>query len=301
MPIGYQFKYELRHLRTFLVIADLLSFRKAAEQLHIAQPALTRQIQQLEEALDCILFDRKKRSIKLTEAGQNFYEKLPLLFDQLEALTEQTRKIASGEISALRIGFSGAAMSSFLPSIIKEMRKSLEHCEFDFVEKTSDQQILDIKNDKLDAAFILFHPDDSELNVIPIRPEKIGLVLPEDHPLTAKKTVSLKALEKEKIILFPRHMNPVMYDEIIAHCHKAGFSPNVVREAAPRANAVCLVAANEGIATIAESYAHSCVQGTTYRPIKQPGPMIRFSCVVKAERDEEWLRVLKNIIKNKLS
>ncbi len=251
--------------------------------------------------MGCELFDRKKRRIKLTAAGENLYEKLPLLFTQLQSITEKTQKIATGEISALRFGYSGAAMSSFLPAVIRKMRKSLEQCEYDFIEKTSDQQILDIKNDKLDAAFILYQPEDENLNVIPIRPEKIGLILPEDHPLAAKKTIPLEALKNEKLILFPRSMNPVMYDEIIAHCHKAGFSPNVVREATPRSSAICLVAAGEGIVTIAESYAHSCLQGTTYRPIKQPGPMIRFCCVVKAGRDEQWLKVLNDIIKKDLN
>lgn len=299
MSERYRFNFELRHLRSFLVIAEQLSFRKAAEQLHIAQPALTRQIQQLEEALSCQLFDRKERRIKLTKAGENLYQEIPSVLKQLTSISERTRKISTGEVSALRIGYSGAAMSSFLPEIISGLREMLEQCELDFFEKTSDQQLLDIKNDNLDIAFLLFQPDDKSVINIPIRPEKIGLVLANSHPLTSKKNITLSDLKKEKIILFPRHMNPIMYDEIIAHCHQAGFSPNIIKEAAPRSNAIGLVAAGIGIATIAESYAHSCVKGTTYRPIKQPGPMIDFCCVVKAGREEVWLKSLKQLIKKR--
>lgn len=301
MPYGYQSKFDLRQLRSFLAIADQLSFRKAAELLHIAQPALSRQIQQLEDALECQLFDRQKRRIQLTDAGRFLFERLPQLLDQLEITTDQTRKVATGQISSLRFGYSGAAMSSFLPSVIREIRETLDKCEIHFVEKTSDQLIMDVLHGKLDAAFILYHPDNPLLNVIPIRPEKIGIILPDNHALVSKEIISLKDLKSETFILFPRQMNPVMYDEIIAHCHQSGFSPKKIRETAPRSNAIGLVAAGEGIATIAESYAHTCVQGTAYRPLKQPGPMIRFCCITKADCDGEWLNLLKKIIKRDLS
>jgi len=300
MPNRYQFKFELRHLRSFLTIADLLSFRKAAERLHIAQPALSRQIHQLEEALECQLFDRHKRRIQLTGAGQYLYEKLPPLLEQLQNTTDQTQKVATGRISSLSFGYSGAAMSSFLPAVIREIRNTLDKCEFNFVEKTSDQLILDVLHDKIDAAFILYHPENPSLDIIPIRPEKIGIILPDDHNLVSKEIISLKDLEQETLILFPRKMNPVMYDEIITHCHQAGFTPKIIRETAPRSNAIGLVAAGEGIATIAESYAHTCVRGTIYRPLKQPGPMIHFCCVTKTDREGEWLTILKKIIKRDL-
>ena len=216
-------------------------------------------------------------------------------------MTDQSQKVATGLIGSLRFGYSGAAMSSFLPSIIREIRSTLDECEFHFVEKTSDQLILDVLNEKIDAAFILYHPDDPLLDVIPIRPEKVGIILPEDHALVSKKNISLKDLKNETLILFPRKMNPVMYDEIIAHCHQAGFSPKVIREAAPRSNAIGLVAAGEGVATIAESYAHTCVSGTIFRALKQPCPMIRFCCITRTDREGEWLSLLKNIIQRDLS
>lgn len=301
MLINYQSKFGLRHLRSFMVIADQLSFRKAASLLHIAQPALSRQISQLESSLECELFDRQKRQIQLTEAGAFLYKKTPALFDQLQNILEQTHNVGSGRISSLRFGYSGAAMSSFLPAVIREIRNTLDQCEFHFFEKTSDQLILDVLHEKIDAAFILYHPENPLLNLIPIRSERMGIILPDGHPLTSKKEVSLKELKNETLILFPRKMNPIMYDEIIAHCHRAGFSPREIRETAPRSTAIGLVAAGEGVATIAESYAHTCVRGTVYRPLKQPGPMIQFCCITHAERDGEWLNILKNIIQRDLS
>lgn len=298
---SYQLKFELRHLRSFLTIAEELNYRKAAVKLHIAQPALSRQIAQLEEAIGCKVFDRSKRNIRLTTAGQYLYEKLPILIEQIQATTTQARKIDSGLIATLTFGYSSAAMSSFLPSVIREVRTTLEECEFIFHERTSNKLIDDVISERLDAAFILYRPDNKLLNTIPIRSEKIGVILPDNHRLARKRTIAAKELINETLILFPRAMNPIMYDEIIVYCQQAGFSPKAIREAAPRSTAIGLVAAGEGIATIAESLKHTCVSGTVYRPLTQPGPMIEFSCITRLDKTGRWLDVLTNIIKRDLS
>jgi DNA-binding transcriptional LysR family regulator len=300
MPNRYQLKFELRHLQTFMVIAEELSFRKAAEVLLIAQPALSRQILQLEEALDCLLFDRHKLKIKLTAAGEYFYDKLPNLFNQVYEISQHTQRIAAGQSAIIKIGYSSAAMSGFLPAIIREIQNKLENCEFKFVEGTSNELIHSVTKEQLDAAFILFRPKFPLLKTIPIKADKTGIILPEDHALTAKKRVALKDLKDETLILFPRSTNPEMYDEIISYCHKAGFSPKAIIETAPRSTAIGLVAAGQGIATIAESLKYTCVMGTTYRPLIQPCPMINFSCIVRSDRTAQWLNILSKYIKKNL-
>jgi len=301
MPDSYQLKYELRHLRSFMIIAEELSFRKAALKLHIAQPALSRQIAQLEEAIECKVFDRKKRNIRLTSAGQFLYEKLPGLIEQIHSTTNQAHKIANGMVATLKFGYSSAAMSSFLPAVIREIRSTLEECEFYFNESTSDKLIDDVISERLDAAFILYRPNNKLLTTIPIRSEKIGIILPDNHALARKKIIAVKELIDETLILFPRVMNPVMYDEIIVCCQQAGFSPKAIREAAPRSSAIGLVAAGEGIATIAESLKHTCVSGTVFRPLAQPGPKIEFSCITRSDKTGQWLDILTNIIKRDLN
>jgi len=297
----YQCNFDLRQLRTFLTIAQTLNFRKAAELLHIAQPALSRQISQLEEALDCQLFDRQKRQIKLTDAGQFLFNALPTFFENLLNITERTTAIANGKMNKLKLGFSSAAMSSFLPSIIKLLHEQLDDCEFEFIEKTSDELIQAVIYENLDAAFILHRPINTLLKTIPIKADRTGLILPDGHPLTKKKLLALEDLHKETLILFPRITNPTMYDDIISHCHQAGFSPKAIIETAPRSTAIGLVAAGQGIATIAESLKNTCVNGTIYRPLKQPAPMINYSCITRSERSGRWLNVLTNFIETELS
>lgn len=301
MPNLYQLNFDLRQLRYFLVIAHTLSFRKASEQLHIAQPALSRQVAQLEQALDCQLFDRQKRQIKLTEAGKYLAEALPSLFENVDTIATRTTAIANGKVNKLKFGFSSAAMTSFLPSIIKKLHEALEDCEFEFVEKTSDELIQSVIAENLDAAFILHRPDNVLLNTIAIKADKAGVVLPEDHPLTQKKSLKFSDLAEETLILFPRKTNPTMYDDIIGHCQKAGFSPKKIIETAPRATAIALVAAGQGIATLAESLKHTCVSGTVYKPIQQSKPMVNYSCITQKQRQGQWLDVLTQFIAQALS
>lgn len=274
------------------MIAEVLSFRRAADILHIAQPALSRQMAQLEDGLGCELFDRQKRQISLTEAGEFLYQRVPTLINQIHEVSLQTRRIATGQTAILNFGYSSAAMSSFLPSIIREIQNNLEGCDFRFFEETSNRLIERVVNESLDAAFILYRPNNDLLKTIPIQAEKTGVVLPADHLLTRKKSIALKNLKDETLILFPRDTNPVMYDEIISYCQRAGFSPKEIIETAPRSTAIGLVAAGRGIATIAESLKNSCVKGTVYRPLVQPAPMIKHACIVRSDCSGKWLDIL---------
>jgi len=300
IPNLYQLNFELRHLRTFWVIADTLNFRKAAEQLHIAQPALSRQIVQLEDALDCQLFDRQKRQVQLTNAGQFLLSVLPDFFENLNKIADKTNAIANGKVNKLKFGFSSAAMSDFLPKIIKVLHTELEDCEFTFVEKTSNELIKAVIANNLDAAFILHQPDNALLNMIPMKAGKVGVVLPTKHPLIEKEEITLTQLANETLILFPRETNAAMYDDIISHCQLAGFSPKHIIETAPRSTAIALVAAGQGIATIAESLKHTCITGTVFKPLKQPAPMVNYSCITPKQQSGRWLEVLTTCIIDEL-
>lgn len=292
----YQNIPDFRQIRTFLAVAEAMSFRGAAEKLHIAQPALSRQIAQLEESIGCALFDRSKRRIQLTRAGQYLYQALPKTLDLLYDTLELTHKVAMGQYVKLRFGYSSAAMSSFLPDILKTLHETISGCEFRFSENTSDELIGDVIAGRLDAAFILYRPNNPLLKTIPIKADRTGLILPEHHPLAEKRIVDLEDLQEETLILFPRKTNPVMYDEIIFYCKQAGFSPHAIIETAPRSTAIGLVAAGQGIATIADSLKHTCVRGTTYRPLQQPTPMINYSCIVRKDTVGVWLDFLVDYI-----
>ena len=192
-------------------------------------------------------------------------------------------------------------MSNFLPAIIKELHQKLPDCEFEFVEKTSEKLIQAVISETLDAAFILQRPQNPLLNTIPIKAGHMGLILPENHQLAGKICLKFEDLRDETLILFPRMTNPTMYDDIISYCHQAGFSPKAIIETAPRSTAIGLVAAGQGIATIAESLKHTCITGTIYRPLRQPAPMINYSCITRTEISGHWIKILKNYIQTTLA
>lgn len=287
---------DFKHFKSFLVLAQTLNFHRAAAELHIAQPALSRQIQQMEESLGYQLFDRTHRQIALTPAGIKLKSQLPALFRQRDRILEEARETAQGERVSLRLGYSSAAMSSFLPAILRSLQAELIHCEFTLVEGTSDNLINQVVQEELDAAFILHRPQNPLLRCIPIKADQTGIIIPSDHPLRQKRRITLSDLRDETLILFPRHTNPVMYDEIIHHCQRAGFSPKRIIETAPRSTAIGLVAAGQGVATISASLKQTCVSGTIFKPLVQPGPMIRYSCIALKKEKGRWLKQIKGVI-----
>ncbi len=297
---GYQFKYDLRQLRSFLAVAEKLSFRKAAEDMYISQPALSRQIAQLESALGCQLFVRDKNTVALTTAGESLYQELPRIFQQLYSVTSSLT--ASREnLNRLRIGYACAAISSFFPSLIREIKNWLPEYEFEFYEMTTDKLIGEVEEGRIDGAFIMSRPREKHLKTVDIRSESIGLMVPDNHTLTAMNIIPLSALAKETLILFPRAINPTLYDQIIEHCEYAGFSPKAIKEAQSCHAAIGFVAAGAGVAFIASSMSGSCLRGTCFRPISPPGPVIDFSFISHISADDKWCYVFEKIINNYLA
>lgn len=282
----------MRQLEYFLAVAEHQNMTRAAASLHLAQPALSRQIASLEARLGVLLFSRQGQRLKLTEAGEHLLAALPKVLLALDDVLGRARRIAEGHTLALGIGYSSAAMSSFLPEVIRALRDAVPGLDPEFVERTSDQLVEDVIRGRLDMAFILHRPSNPLLRTVAIREEPIGLILPDQHPLARRRKVPMAALAGETLILFPRHTNPSMYDEIIAACHAAGVTPHRIREVAPRSIAIGLAAAGVGVATIAESLRHTCVRGTCFRPLVPPAPAIRFACIVRADAQGAWVEAL---------
>lgn len=297
---SYQFKFDLKQLRSFLAVAEKLSFRGAAEALFISQPALSKHIAQLEMALGCQLFVRDKNTVALTKAGEALYATLPMVLEQLHQTTSILRT-RDNSTDTIKIGYTCAAMASFFPGLIREIRQELPTCEFEFSEAMTDKLIGDVLEQTLDGAFIMSRPEDPQLNRIDIRPEPLGLMVPDNHFLAAINVVPLSALAKEVLILFPRKMNPMLYDEIISHCDAAGFQPHKIIEAQSGHAAIGFVAAGAGIAFIARSMATACLKGTCFRPLGAPLPQIHYSFITHQRATGAWLSAFEQQIQETLS
>jgi DNA-binding transcriptional LysR family regulator len=258
---------ELRHLRYFTAVATELHFGRAAEKLHIAQPPLSKQIQDLEAELGFELFTRTKRSVTLTPAGQAFLVEVAQIFQQLNKAIEIGRKTSRGELGQISIGFVGSATYHILPVILQQFRDKYPHVQIELHELTTDRQLIWLREGRIDIGLIRPPIIDVDFGSQIIFQESLVVALPSNHHLAKLNTIQLSSLATEPFILFPRQLAPGLYDPIIAICQAAGFSPQVVQECIQMQTIVSLVSANMGVSILPESIQEAQRQGVVYRPL----------------------------------
>jgi len=279
MLLKYQFDYDLRHLTSFFAVAQLLHFSRAAELLGIAQPALSRQIAHLEESLGTPLFARTRRSVELTPAGQHLFERLQPLLSALQRLPPELAAVSAGEVGQVRIGFTGLAMATVLPGILRAFAQTHLAIRVELSESPTAAQIDALHSGEIDCGF--FHPAQEKPEGIRTRQllrEPNGILLPATHPLAKEKTLHLGELGNTPFVLFPRHLNPSFYDRILTSCTRAGITLKIAEiadEIWPRANAIGLVRAGLGATFITPSEAQTLPSDIVFRPLEGPAPESR--------------------------
>jgi len=276
MLLKYQFDYDLRHLTSFFAVAQLLHFSRAAELLGIAQPALSRQIAHLEESLGTPLFARTRRSVELTPSGQHLFERLQPLLSALQRLPPELAAVSAGEVGQVRIGFTGLAMATVLPGILRAFAQTHPAIRVELSESPTAAQIDALRSGEIDCGF--FHPAQEKPEGIRTRQllrEPNGILLPTTHPLAKKKTLHLSELGDTPFVLFPRHLNPSFYDRILTSCTRAGITLKIADEIWPRANAIGLVRAGLGATFITPSEAQTLPSDIVFRPLEGPAPESR--------------------------
>ena len=275
MPREYQFPYELRHLVYFLEVARQLHFRKAAEALAVAQPALSRQIAQLEAAVGAELFVRSRRRVELTPAGRAFAKRVEPILRSLSAAGNELQALTRGEAGHVRVAFTGLAMATVLPGILREFSRRFPGIRLELNESPSTAQLIALQAGELGCGF--FHPDAPTpgLRTRLLLRERNGLLLPVGHPLAAKPALKLAQLVDTPFVLFPRSHNPGFYDRILSACAKAGLTPRIAEEVWPRANGIGLVRAGLGATFITPSEAKNLPGDVIFRPLTGHAPESR--------------------------
>jgi DNA-binding transcriptional LysR family regulator len=288
-PFCYH-SFDLRQLVSFAEIARAGSFRQAAKVLHIAQPALSRQIKQLEAALGISLFDRAPRRLHLTIEGRELAGRLPALFSQIEHLADAVKGANSGGTSHLRIGDAGALTTEVIAPALRRLRQAWPNLRLSTVQNTSEGFFQDLLENRIDCAFPYLESKDNELISHKLCRLEIGLVLPPGHRLAGRSEIRFEQLRNERWILPPREANPVLYDELISCCHKAGFTPDVIAEMTQRPRVVAQVACGIGIATLVKTMAHLCIGGTTFHRLVRPTPMLECYLVYRKNASSPLLK-----------
>ncbi len=254
-------RFELRHIKYFKALAEELHFRRTAELLGVAQPALSRTIKHLENELEVQLFERNNRNVKLTEAGKIFLEGCIELINSMETTIENTRQVSRGKQGILRIGYTDFAIAGVLPQILTRFRQEYPGIVLQPSHGVTTQQLAMLEADQLDIGFItgqICHPGFDSCQVQ--RESYICLVY-ETHPLAKRSSVSLKELAGEDFILGPYKDWKYFYDYLTPLCHKAGFVPNIIQEAFNSAGILGLVACGMGITILTENTSYYASKG----------------------------------------
>lgn len=265
---------ELRHLHYFVAVAEELNFSRAAERLHIAQPPLSQQIQNLEAELGVKLFERTKRHVALTVPGKVFLEKVRQVLQQVDQAIEAAQRANRGEVGRLVVGFNSSATYSVLPKILRVFGDRCADVELDLHELTTTQQLERLHQSQIDVGILYLPIDSDKLNAIAVWQEALVVALPENHALVSRLEVSIKALEREPFIMPPHRLGGGLYGQIVRFFQQVDFVPNVVQEAVQLQTAISLVAGGVGVTLVPASLQNLQRSGVVYKRLEEPTPEV---------------------------
>jgi len=261
---------ELRHLRYFVSVAEALSFTKAAAKLHTAQPSLTRQIKNLEEELGVRLFNRTKQQVTLTDEGRSFLVDAKRLLALAAETIESVRRLHSGEIRALNVGYVSNLFHDLLPKTLSSFHQSFPTISVNLFDLSCGEQFRGLEDGKLDLGFVGLHEPIARrgLEFRSIASYKTVVALPKDNSLTAKSTVDLKALAPMFFIGMSEASYPGYREWLTKCCKGAGFAPKVLQDVDLERTMIHAVAAGLGVALVPEQLKNLEHHNVLFRPVK---------------------------------
>lgn len=245
---------DLRQLRYFVTVAQERNFTRAAEILHIAQPPLSRQIQQLEQDLGVQLISRGSRPLRLTDAGRVLYEQALQVLGRVEQMRAATRRVGMNEGGVLSIGFVASTLYSGLPTVVRKLRQHSPDLDIQLLEMMSVQQIDGLKTGRIDIGFGRVRHNDPAVARILLREERLALAIPSSMPLAASTDpVPLAEISGQKLIVYPKEPRPGFADQVLTLMHDHDVRPSEVQEVREIQTALGLVAAETGVCVIPAS------------------------------------------------
>ncbi|MGH8516313.1 MAG: LysR family transcriptional regulator [Panacagrimonas sp.] len=280
---------EIRHLRYFVAVVEQRTFRAAALRLHVSQPPLTRQIQQLEDALGVKLLERSARGAEPTAAGKVFYQEARNLLSLAEQAVERTRLAGDGRLGRLDIGVFGSAVLGAIPRIVQKFRQT--HPQVELVLHSLDRlgQIKALRERRIVVGFNRFFADEPDLRWEVIQTERMVVVVPEHHPLAGHPVLSLAEIGREPLILYPRTPRPGFIDLMMRMFHLRRITPHVSQEVDDMVTAVGLVASGFGLSLVTDSGTNLRVPGTVQIPLREADAATVDLCMIHRAEDDSPL------------
>jgi DNA-binding transcriptional LysR family regulator len=260
---------ELRLLRYFTTVAAEGSFSRAAEKLHIAQPPLSRQVQQLERELGVQLLHRS-RPLTLTEPGRYLFEQARQILNRVDEAQAVTRRIAKGVVRQFNIGFVASTLYDILPELIRRYRLSVPNAEVQLVEMITLEQIAALKDGRIDVGFGRLRFEDEAIARKIIREEPLCVAVSLRHALAKVKKLRLRRTLGEPLILYPNSPRPSFADQVLSFYADAGIKPTIGMEVRELQTALGLVAAGTGICIVPASVRRLSRDDIRYVELDEP-------------------------------
>jgi DNA-binding transcriptional LysR family regulator len=274
---------ELRHLRYFVAVAEELHFRRAAERLHVAQPAVSEQIRKLEDELGVRLLNRTQRSVSLTDAGAAMLEEARRVLVQAERAIAAARDTSHAAATRLRVGYLPDSLPSIAPRALANVHRELPNVQVALETGPARILIEEVRAGRMDAAFVSLPAPTAGLQRTLLGDQGAVAALPVMHSHATGGAIDLARLAPERVILLPREVNPAFYDGVISLCRDAGVTPTIVHTAEPRIELAWLaVSSGAGVAILPESVAGAVVvPGIRFVPIDAERPICESAVVTR--------------------
>lgn len=263
-------RFELRHLRAFMAVADSLHFKRAAESLHMTQPALSRLIKALEEGVGASLFERTTRQVALSRSGQLFLDECQAALSHLERGVQLAERAAQGDIGHITIAYNDFSINGVLPQILDTFKEAYPDIAVELIYMPSHHQHEALLDHRIDISFMIGPVALPGIETHRAAIENLVVILPRRHPLAGRARLTLTELAEEKFILGTEEGWSTFRAHVFRLCLQAGFQPDIIQEASTSSGIFGLVAANMGVSLYSDCVSHFRREDITVVPLESP-------------------------------
>jgi len=280
---------EFRHLKYLLALGKELHFAKAAEKLFITQPALSKQIMQLEDELGTKLLNRTKRSVSLTPAGKYLMDEAEYIINHLNRVVDATKRKGEGEAGEIRVGFVGSAMQSIIPELLEQMSKIHPNIHASLDELDNKDQLDAVARDKLDIGFVRLESVHKGFEQRVVLEDSFSLVVSNKHAVQPRNFKSLDQFKDEQFILFSNDYSQEYYDNIMSIFTDHGFEPKVSHRSVQANSIFRLVERQLGVAIVPTALQGGLDLGVSFIPLNHLPQRTKLIAIWNADNRNEAL------------
>jgi DNA-binding transcriptional LysR family regulator len=289
---------ELRHLRYFLTIAQTENVRQASERLHITQPAVSRQLQDLEQELGVELFDRLPRKLRLNAAGRIYEAEVKRILAELATAGERARRVAAGEAGLLKLGFVEiTAWEGIVPDTFRAFTSIHPSVRVELSPGSTTEQLRMLQSGQLDGCFVYpFDELQDQFASYEVRSGNVVLAMPLHWAGRFGNTMRARDLFEVPFVGFPRDVHPAYYDRVTFACQAAGLSPNLVQHGSHEGALLSLVSAGVGVAIVNDANLDRPPARVAFAPIEDISVPLKLHFVHRPDSSNRALQHFIDVV-----